>query len=109
MFHKGQKVECVEAGFDENFHHPQLKLGATYVVDWCGQANSHGLVCGGRYACARLAVTLVGVGVYEDARYYAGPDFAAERFRPICNRKTDISVFKAMLNPTRKLQKASAK
>lgn len=32
-------------------------------------------------------------GIYEIG-------FAAERFRPVVERKTDISIFKAMLNPS---------
>lgn len=69
QFHVGQKVVCVNPVDD-------LKLGEIYTI-----TASH--------------KEFVGV----DRSYFCGLDFYAFRFRPIVKRKTDISQFKAMLNP----------
>lgn len=81
-FYVGQKVVCVDAGIGKlSMRKANLEEGAVYtiskVIDWFGHVGLH-LV---------EAKPLPG---------YSG--FAAERFRPIVERKTDISIFKAMLN-----------
>lgn len=85
-FRVGQKVECVEA------------------ID-CGD----GLVKGDIYTIASVryfsdddsvGVTVVEIDSKEDEEYYA--EFPAWRFRPVVERTTDISIFTAMLNTSKR-------
>lgn len=73
-FHVGQRVICIDPVDD-------LRRSALYIVT---------LVGGGEYS------EFIGV----DGSCFKGADFYAWRFRPIVERKTDISGFKAMLNPS---------
>jgi hypothetical protein len=86
MFYVGQKVVCVNAGPlvnpIGNVHvAPQLEEGRVYTV---------------------LAVAAgKGLLLMEVAPSPPHPAFNAERFRPVVERKTDISIFRAMLNPSK--------
>jgi hypothetical protein len=85
-FRVGQKVVCVN---DEP--------GYVIKVDW--------LIRGRVYTIRRIDEMAGGLGL----SFYELPDFqkckksgwAANRFRPIAERKTDISIFTAMLNPSK--------
>lgn len=52
-------------------------------------------------------VTIRAIVVHEDEAYlalqeqFSSRGYLASGFRPLTERKTDISIFKAMLNPTR--------
>jgi hypothetical protein len=98
-FYVGQKVVCVDAGghdryvprgFKSSREMHGLTEGRVYTVRWVGPA----------------LFGVMGIRVDEIIR----PDcpifgreaaFAAARFRPVVERKTDISLFTAMLNPKR--------
>lgn len=74
-FRVGQKVGCVDAG-----GWPQISIGTVYTVH---SINND-------YGCwLRLKEVNPELGGYR-----------ASRFRPIVERKTDISCFTAMLNPS---------
>ncbi len=80
MFHVGQKVVCVDAS------NSILEEGAIYTVNYT--ADLPEFVC------------VDGVGEWK---YGIPPGWWPRRFRPIVSRKTDISIFKALLEPNAKL------
>ncbi|BEV47313.1 hypothetical protein CRBSH125_34960 [Afipia carboxidovorans] len=91
MFRIGQKVVCVN---DSNIH--------PCWSDW----HSDLIVKGRVYTIAsiersrdRFGFTLTEINSkpWPTGGYAA---WRAERFRPVVERKTDISIFKAMLNPS---------
>ncbi len=93
-FRVGQKVVCVDDKWhDAHFlqHACPLELGRVYtIVDVIKSMKGiYRGVIGGRKVL--LAET--------ENPYGASIGFDQGRFRPTANRKTDISVFKAMLNP----------
>ena len=88
MFYTGQKVVCVDADGAVT-----LKLNAVYTIK---------TVVPVALAQWRRRVRMsIGILLYE-AEPTTGEDFAPERFRPAVERKTDISIFMAMLTPNRK-------
>lgn len=82
-FRVGQRVVCVDDGPHRDGTPSALRGGAIYTVHKCFQ---HRLGIG---------VLLVEVDL---PRRFAG--FYATRFRPAVERKTDISIFTAMLTPS---------
>jgi len=101
MFRVGQKVVCIETwslngtGYGDEIGPIEGKI---YTIRSIGVGfNSH-------YP-DRLQVRLVEIS--NESRLYGGdrakyePAFGAYRFRPVVERKTDISIFKAMLTPKR--------
>lgn len=86
MFRIGQKVVCVD---DEEWsnHQRRIRAGEIYTIAAFGVHPADG-----NEECAFL------VGV---KRIFRGVDypFGLYRFRPIVERKTDISVFTKMLTP----------
>jgi hypothetical protein len=88
-FQVGQKVACVKNG------------------SWCD--NRDRLVLGEVYTIRRLVVDDDGDLIFQlheiqrspEARQFWGDDvgYAAFRFRPVVERKTDISIFTKMLKP----------
>lgn len=79
MFSPGQKIECVDSRLEANPNHRRTPLikGAVYAVREVG----------GR---TEAFVRVDGLG---------GLWWPARRFRPLVERKTDISIFTAMLKP----------
>ena len=78
-FHVGQKVVCVDVG-EPNEH---LRVGAVYTV-----------AGGGGNWLREPSIFLV-----ETKHPLSGLPFWSRRFRPIVERKTDISIFTKMLTP----------
>lgn len=85
-FRVGQKVVCVDASGS-----PNLKGGSVYTVSALDLSPGISLFDG--------AVAQVGVLLIEAKPTFA-KSFDARRFRPVVERKTDISIFKDMLNTT---------
>lgn len=81
MFHAGQQVECIDDSPDWAGRPMVVKKGKVYTV--ASVFESFGIV----------SITLVGVDPG------GAPGWVAHRFRPLTKRTTDISVFKALLNP----------
>lgn len=94
MFHVGQKVECVKTinMADVAFGEILPLKGSIYTV----REIDSGISDGG--ASLRLEE------IINEKHYYVGGmqecSFMHHGFRPIVARKTDISVFTALLNPT---------
>lgn len=85
-FRVGQKVVCVTATGARN-----VREGEVYTVRWSGDFPGR----------SGLDGSIVTKGVILVEVEADGLGFDARRFRPAVERKTDISIFKAMLNPSR--------
>lgn len=83
-FHVGQKVVCVNAD-----HSQVLVEGRVYTVESVF----------GQVLPTALGKKDTGVSLHEVFPTRSGLGFAASRFRPVVERKTDISIFQAMLEP----------
>lgn len=85
-FRVGQKVVCVDAAGSE-----KVKEGTVYTVtwvsDWPAISGLDGCVVSRGLALAEVEANGIG--------------FDARRFRPVVERKTNITIFKAMLTPSR--------
>lgn len=96
MFQIGQKVVCVAETSCGGYGDEILPVvGAVYTVRGI-DLNRSGCKCPtGLWLCE----------IRNKERYYTdGLDecsFASDRFRPLIERKTDISIFKKMLTPTK--------
>lgn len=96
----GMKVVCVD---DENTHVlglRELEVGRVYTVSWIGVCHWHG--------GSALKYGASGIGIEVDGVRERGKcvPFAAARFRPVQTRKTDISIFTAMLTDQRQKEPA---
>ena len=91
MFRVGQKVVCVDSGRDLLGRKSNLVKGQIYTVAGTYQVQD------------KVAVTLCEVEPGDDCI-----GWWASRFRPIVERKTDISIFKAMLTPAGKKERTNA-
>lgn len=96
MFHVGQKVVCVnDEGQSPESGQRWITKGHVYVISWVG--NYRNIRRGKNAHCVRLD-GIDRSGLYNGRAYHDTP-FYASRFRPVIERKTDISLFTAMLNP----------
>lgn len=90
-FHVGQKVVCVDdvppmkPGVIYLPWDHKIARGEVYVVRWIGDDRDE--------TCVRLQ------GVYRNY-YGADTPYFANRFRPVVERKTNISIFTEMLTPS---------
>lgn len=96
-FRVGQKVVCVDdkpLGFSRGFHPSEaVKVGTVYTVRRIFIDDEGDVI-----------LQLDEVERSDIAKRQWRTDelgYAAFRFRPIVERKTSISIFKAMLNPSR--------
>lgn len=92
-FYIGQRVECVDADPECGrifWPGEQLRLGQIYTV---------AAIVDNPSGYAAIAIREVPRHSIAVSHGYRG--FKASRFRPIVERKTDISIFKAMLNPSK--------
>jgi hypothetical protein len=100
-FHVGQKVVCID-GHKTSWQKKKF-LGLIPYTKWWSELvegevyTVTSIFVGHEYASGRegVAVTLAETNNYE------GSGFRATRFKPVQTRKTDISIFKAMLNPSK--------
>ena len=96
MFYVGQKVVCINA--KDTHSHPnniqELTEGAIYTVRWVGskEASEDGLGIK-LVEVMRYVLSLSGERIREEDM-----PFDATRFRPLVEKKTDISIFTEMLN-----------
>lgn len=102
-FRVGQKVVCVDDQWhDENwagFPCP-LNVGKVYTIKKIGASEK--TVFMGKKGYPSLTLHEV------DHPYGDFAGFAHDRFRPVVERKTDISIFKALLTPSKeKVETAS--
>jgi hypothetical protein len=101
-FRIGQKVVCVDANLSGRYLPPGYSIAEN--------ASMGGLVLGSVYTirCIGLVLGVVACRVDEIIRrfepvYKDEAWFACARFRPIVERKTDISALKALLVPGAKI------
>ena len=97
MFHVGQKVECINVVPIFSGDMDGLACGRIYTVRWVGRF---------RYPNTYKPWEGPAIKLHEIIRpnYQQFPDYsdmpyAASRFRPVVERKTDISIFTRMLTP----------
>lgn len=100
MFRIGQEVICIKSWVlrpGVGYGHEKLPVaGVTYHIREIGI----GLHLGWPAALAvRLEEIVNPIGYYSEGEFE--PAFAANRFRPIIKRKTDISIFTEMLMGTK--------
>ncbi len=91
MFRIGQKVICVDADGANN-----LVLGSVYTVKFVYSFRFtvwHTRNINGEFYSVKL---------YEAETDPGFSGFCSARFKPVDERKTDISIFKKMLNPKKK-------
>lgn len=93
-FRIGQKVVCVDASCTSSlgwFPGSEPKRGRVYTVRSIGIARNHepGI------RLSELTLTTGRPGALQQDAYYR-----ARRFRPAVERKTDISIFRKMLQPS---------
>lgn len=97
MFHVGQKVCCVSGGKGnlgaaDISHYTKPRRGGIYTIatlnNWPRATILTFIECDNSHLIAELGCK------YE-------PGFDAKYFRPIVSRTTDISIFTAMLNPSK--------
>lgn len=81
-FRVGQKVVCVDAKRTNNRDIAELEERAVYTIRWTNGPH------------VRLMESTLRTVFGGDHPY------GAHRFRPLVERKTDISVFEKMLNPS---------
>lgn len=91
MFQVGQKVECVDDQPHPCSPYPitEITKGGIYIVSWCGSVE---------FDVGVTFVWLPGVRLQGIHRMHDWAWYAL-RFRPVVERKTDISVFQRMLTP----------
>ena|SRR5882672_1886203 len=100
-FHVGQKVVCVNDDCIEAGVLGPLKKGRIYTIRETGlRAWTDGA------PCVRLTEIIRGPLCCEGGEEECDTPYWASRFRPIVRRKTDISVFTAMLKPAKETIKA---
>lgn len=100
MFRVGQKVVCVRYIRDPEAPGADLQVGAVYTVGWLGVQSVDGESNG------MLFIDPVEAPNPESDEWCRGYD--ASHFRPVIERKTDISALKALLNPSREKVLADA-
>lgn len=96
-FYVGQKVVCVDDDTCEIDNRQRLFLGRVYTV------RSVRSTPGAIYAHHPNYVDEKTFLALKEITDRVGCDtaYAASRFRPVVERKTDIGIFQAMLNPSR--------
>ena len=90
-FRAGQKVECIDSTPDFRGRPTPLVFGAIYEVECVVGPDKTGIM------------GLVIIGCYSPHPFNA---WRSTRFRPFVERKTDISIFTAMLTPAQKKERA---
>lgn len=90
MFYTGQRVVCVDAENTNTDGRQELIEGAVYTVVGVGEDVAEAT---SRYGLRGLCLWLAGVR----RRYGRDVGFAVARFRPLCEPKTDIEIFRKAL------------
>lgn len=88
MFHVGQKVVCIDNKDDDGAISKILTVGAVYTI---------AKLLRGQFLTADFQLYR-GLGVQLFEVKLPGEYFRSTRFRPLTERKTDISVFTEMLD-----------
>lgn len=96
-FHVGQKVVCVDGEFNGYFHDVSILPveGCVYTIRSIELMTA---LTGEQSPIIRLVEVVNAIMPWEIGDAEIG--FVPRRFRPVVERKTDISIFTAMLNKT---------
>lgn len=95
MFRVNQKVVCVEAAWDVHGFEKTPQCGAVYTIREIFTDTASGCAFALHEIVNRPAFYKGAVGIrFVEKRW------RSSNFRPLVSRKTDISIFKAMLKPT---------
>lgn len=99
-FHVGQKVVCVD---DDPEGHPGLfpVAGQIYTIRWVGMFFNPW------FKTNKFCVHLIEINRPAGNLTRCVVPYRASRFRPVVERKTDISIFTEMLGPQRELSIAT--
>lgn len=102
MFNDGQKVVCVDADATNTHNIKQLVKGAIYTIRRVGTCCIIADVVEARPAFqGTQMVYLIEIERHFGCQYCLKESpFSAARFRPITERKTDISELKKLCEPT---------
>jgi len=96
-FFRGQKVVCVERFLNErkrlDITYPQQKIIYTIREIWRSRKMDADFF--------RLVEIRNARNCLDENGEWSEPGFWSARFRPVCDRPTDISLFTAMLNDKR--------
>lgn len=88
MFYVGQKVVCIGGESNPAYPYDESKIGEIYTISNIYETEED----------AVLMLEFVELYMPATDEFEAGEP--ADLFRPIVERKTDISIFTAMLNPS---------
>lgn len=92
-FYRYQRVVCINDNWCPPFVATTCpKAGVVYTIRSLFEAKTEQL-------CIRLVEILNPLREYNEGYMEAG--FVADNFRPLCDKKTDISIFEAMLKPNK--------
>jgi hypothetical protein len=96
-FHVGQKVVCVNVSANSvGYSPPELVRGRIYIVAGIDEASDF-----------ERDIGLYLVGINPTPIEGLSDSFKSWRFRPIVERKTDISALKALLVPGTKIRETA--
>lgn len=105
-WHTGMKVVCQDASYTSVSGIKELEEGRVYTIRWVGFDRHADAICVRLAEYFRKPLTF---GDEVEFELYGEKPFFAHRFRPVVTRKTDISIFKAILsNPRKKLHTEDA-
>ena len=94
-FYVGQKVTMIyDRKFKQPFNEVTSKFGIVYTVRG---------VMGERETALRFEEIRNKSNIYQGSDSRVECSFVAKHFRPVVDRKTDISIFTKMLNPNKEL------
>ncbi|MGV2110129.1 hypothetical protein ACQZ46_02500 [Agrobacterium salinitolerans] len=96
-FTVGQKVVCVDGSAPSR--EQKLRLGSRYPDEGKIYTIRECLIWGGSPAVRLEEIVNPLLNFAFDG--FSEQAFSPARFRPVIQRKTDISIFKAMLNPSK--------
>jgi hypothetical protein len=97
-WHVGMKVVCIDVSFFER----NLLEGAVYTIKPIGVGDG---IFQDRFLRGGAVIELTEVANPHDRQFPdETPGFDARRFRPVVHRPTSISIFTAMLNPSKQTE-----
>lgn len=88
MFTVGQNVVCIDSVPHPEAGGPQPIVGRVYTVSWVNYCEEY----------STEIIDLIELPSPESREFYRG--WNGQMFRPVIERKTDISLFTAMLTPS---------
>jgi hypothetical protein len=98
-FHVGQKVICIDA-HNTSWRRKKFLGLLPYTLWWSELVEGQVYTVAGVFMGRDVFTGTKDVGLrLAEMNNYDESGFRASRFRPVSTRKTDISIFKALLTP----------